>query len=416
MAVAIHSLIAAIVVAGIGAASAAAGGLQAEPAIRVVSDVHEVDYPEEVVFKLEAEAACQITEVTLFYHLAGRDIRVYGYPQFAPGRRVSAEFTVRTGGPDYLPAGVGIEYYYRIVDSRGNVLETERSRLEYLDPAYGWRELRHGDLIVLWHDLSPDGVRRVAANVQGRLETAKEMFGLESVRPIKAVVLSSRAESERGFPFVSEAARRGHLYGGFAFGQFNLFLLAGLSEESMSHEATHLLLEQSMVSPLARIPAWLNEGLATYFEPGAQHREPSASQAARDGTFLRLRSMGTVPGRPDEVRVFYSQSWSVVKYMIDTYGPERMTELLGTIDSGVRIDDALRRVYGVGTDELEAEWRTQFVSRVTLAPRPDPGTIGTTLLISGALAIAAAVTGYRWLSRRSGGTESEDGEPLDTSA
>lgn len=413
MGVAILSLVVAVVVAGTGDVSRPAGGLQAESSIRVVSDRHEIDYPRSVVFRLEAEADREITEVTLFYHLAGRPNRVYGYPEFTAGRRVSAEFSIRTGGPDYLPAGVEIEYYYQIRDSLGSVLETPRSTVAYLDPIYQWRQMREGDLIVTWHDIPAERVRAVVINVEASLQAAKEMFGLDEVRPIRAVIFNSRTESARGLPFVSQAASQGHLYGGFAFSAFDQFLLAGLSEEGIAHEATHLLLEQATASPLAKIPAWLNEGLGTYFEPRTAQRARAAAQAARDRSLLRLRSMGAVPGRPDEVRVFYAQSWSIVTYMIDTYGADRMADLLATLDTGAGIDEALRRVYGMGTDGLEAEWRTQFVGSTSLLPRPDPGTLATSLLITAAMAIAAGVSAYRWLVRRPEEAEPEDLEPFD---
>ena len=270
---------------------------RAESSVRVIADRHEIDYPRAIVLRLEIEADEEIAEVTLFYHLAGKPSRVYGYPQVMVGRSVSTEFSIRTGGAQYLPAGVEIEYYYRIQDSRGGVLETPHVKVTYLDPAYRWRELREGDLVVTWHDLSEERVRKVVTDAEARLRVAKEMFGLDDVRPVKAVIFNSRKESDRGLPFVSEAASQRHLYGGFAFQAYDQFVLSGLSEHGITHEATHLLLGQAVSSPLAKIPAWLNEGLATYFEASDFGRARTVAGAARGRRLLRLRSMGAVPGR-----------------------------------------------------------------------------------------------------------------------
>ena len=92
------------------------------------------------------------------------------------------------------------------------------------------------------------------------------MLGLVTAPPMKAVILNNRREADRGLPTVSEAATRGHLYGGFAFRDYDLFVLLGLSEDGIVHEATHLMVNEAVDSPLARVPDWLNEGLATYFE------------------------------------------------------------------------------------------------------------------------------------------------------
>ena len=74
----------------------------------------------------------------------------------------------------------------------------------------------------------------------------------------------------------------------------------------MVHEATHLLLDRAVDSPLARVPAWLNEGLAMYFESDSYRREATVARAARDSALLRLGAMNTVPGRPEDVRQFYA--------------------------------------------------------------------------------------------------------------
>ena len=203
------------------------------------------------------------------------------------------------------------------------------------------------------------------------------MFGLDDVRPIKAVIFNSRREADRGLPFVSEAASRRHLYGGFAFGEYDQFVLSGLSEHGIAHEATHLLLDQAVTSPLAKVPAWLNEGLATYFEPLTSARARTVDGAARSRRLLRLRSMGAVPGRPEDVVVFYAQAWSIVTHMIETHGAEHMGALLDALDSGLEIDEALRSVYGMGVDGLEAEWRARLEGSFSPLPRPDPGTVGT---------------------------------------
>ncbi len=389
-----------------------AGGPPAELSVRVVSDRHEIDFPEAIRLSLELEADDEIAEVTLFYHLAGNPSRVYGYPQVMVGRSVSTEFSIQTDGANFLPSGVEIEYYYVIRGAGGGEVETPHVKVTYLDPVYYWRELTQGDLTVIWHDISERRVREVVANVEPLMRAAREMFGLDEVRPIKAVIFNSRRESDRGLPFVSETASRTHLFGGFAFQDYDLFVLSGLNERGIAHEAAHLLLGQAVTSPLAKIPAWLNEGLATYFEGGDFGRGRTVAAAARGRDLLRLRSMGTVPGRPEDVTVFYAQAWSIVTHMIETYGAERMSALLDEIDSGAEIDEALREVYGTGVDGIEADWRARLSASISPVLRPDPGTVGTSALITGAAAVAAVVSAYRWLVREP--HDPDDDEPLDT--
>lgn len=53
----------------------------------------------------------------------------------------------------------------------------------------------------------------------------------------------------------------------------------------------------------------------------------------------------------------YSQSYSVVAYLLETYGQERLQELVLTLAAGEGYDEALEQVYGVNVDQLELAWR-----------------------------------------------------------
>ena len=92
-----------------------------------------------------------------------------------------------------------------------------------------------------------------------------------------------------------------------------------------------------------------------YFEPGGGYRESDVQNALRAGRLIPLRHMRAVPGRPDEVRLFYSQSASVVRFMMDEFGHERMDALLTELNEGRKIEDALIATYGVGWTSSTAD-------------------------------------------------------------
>ena len=393
------SIIAAVSIISTGVAGGAPSDAKMASPIRVISSSHDVNFPNDVVFSLEAESDSPITEVRLLYSLENRPVQVYGYPNFQPDNRVTAEFSVKTDGSSYIPTGVDFEYFYRITDSSGNTLETDRFSFAYRDPRYTWRELTRGDLTVLFHNLSQDSVERVVDDVVGQLEAVRDMFGVDEFVPMKAVIVNGTLEARRAFPFTSNAATRSHLYGGFAFGEYGLFVMQGLSADTMVHEATHLLLDSALDSPLARVPAWLNEGLSTYFEESGSRRAATVSRAERSNDLLKLKSMGSQPGRPRDVGIFYAQAWSTVNFMIDTYGPEKMSELIATINDGNRIDAAVSKTYGVTVDELEQLWKADLRGQPIVLTRPDPGTVATAGMITGAVAIAVVASTWRWLMR-----------------
>ena len=396
---ALGAIIGAAVLAVLAVGAAAADFAAPKDAIRVLEADHSIDYPDQLNFRLQAEGDATITEVRLFYSVGGRPAQVYGYPDFEPGLRVSTDFTVETSGSSYIPTGVEIEYYYQITDVNGNTVETTPWLFEYRDPRYSWESLTIGSLTVLYHDISERRVAQAAQQVASRIEEIKPAFGVEDVHTMKAVILNGSREARRAFPFVSDASRRGHYFAGFAFDEYDLFLMQGLDTDTMIHEATHLLVHQATESPLARVPAWLNEGLAMQFEDASIVRSATVRSAARAGRLLSVKNMGAVPGRSRDISLFYAQAWSVVDYMMDNYGPERMSVLLGTLNMGKRIDEALPLVYGLTVEELDEEWRNDLLGVTPIAPRPDPGTVGTSALLTGAAVAAVATSAWPWIWR-----------------
>ncbi|MFZ5818328.1 MAG: peptidase MA family metallohydrolase, partial [Chloroflexota bacterium] len=90
-------------------------------------------------------------------------------------------------------------------------------------------------------------------------------------------------------------------------------------------------------------------------------------QAIRSDQLLTVRSLSAGFSEvPDRAYLSYSQSYSIVKFLIETYGQEKMNALLAALRDGTTIDDALRDIYGFDVEGLEDAWR----SAIGAAPRP----------------------------------------------
>lgn len=380
-----------------GAVSYAAPSPDLPGPIRPVSTTTEINFPDELVIRLQVEADEEIREITVFYRLGRQKTTIYGYPSFTPGTRVETEFRISTGGAEFLPTGVDMEYYYVVRDAAGGRFESERTVIEYKDPAFDWQRAQEGELAILWHDRPRRDVERVLDDVAPKIEEIKSLFGLDEVGVMKAVIVNSRREARQSFPFISEAATSGHLYGGFAFGEMGVFILHGLYPNGIIHEMAHLLLHEAVDSPLARVPSWLNEGLAMYFEEDSANRHPELASAQRRGDLLPLRSMFSQPGRPRDVHLFYAKSRSVVGYMMNEHGADAMTDLLARLDGGKSIEEAVRASYGMSLDELDRRWEAYLTGEAAPQRAIDPLSSATTFMIAGAVAVTTAVLAFRWL-------------------
>ena len=389
------------------------GSLNAR-AITIVESSHRIEFPDRIVFTLEADAPPDVQSARLYYTVGPHDVKVYTYPvRFTNSENIEAEFIVNTGKDGFIPQGVEIEYYYVFTDSLGNRTVSDSRTFEYLDPRYDWRRLTMDDFTIIWHNRPERAVRRTAADVSIRMRAVRDMFGLEGDYDFKAVIINSREEADRSFPPVSDTSQDTFLYGGFAFNRYDVLVVAGLNRDSLIHELTHLMFDERLDSPRAKPPAWLNEGIAMYFEPGGGYRQSDVQRAFRSGNLIPLRHMRSVPGRPDDVRLFYSQSASVVRFMMDEFGPERMDTLLTEINEGRKIDEALIVAYGVGVDELDRGWRRHLAGETSIFQIRDPGALGTSAIIGAALLVTTSAVLIRWLKNlRKSGQPTDDEEGL----
>ena len=106
----------------------------------------------------------------------------------------------------------------------------------------------------------------------------------------------------------------------------------GLNTDGIIHEMTHLLLAEMVDSPFARIPSWLNEGLAEYFEQrvsgasGLSNRQQLyLRRAIEAGHWIPLAELNRASfGRmsPEVATLAYVQSLAAVDYLASADGVE----------------------------------------------------------------------------------------------
>ena len=83
--------------------------------------------------------------------------------------------------------------------------------------------------------------------------------------------------------------------------------------------------------------------------------------ALRYGIYTRqlklLRHLDNFGGTPDHIVIAFGQAASVVEFLVNTYGPERMAALFPALQRTFDIDLALQQVYGMDQHGLDTEWR-----------------------------------------------------------
>ena len=331
----------------------------AQEGITVTADAYEYSFSEQIVFRLTAESSSEINDIILIYRVGGAPVTNSAHPEFSPAKQVDAEYVWRLQRGE-IPPGSDIEYSWRIKDAAGNALETESIAFTYMDDRFTWESLTEEKIVLYWYDADQTFGRELLGSAVESLARLEGNVGVELEKPVKIIVYQSKADMQealtsRGAIFEEQIITLGVVVAP------DIVLLHGAHQDvdvTIAHELTHVVVGLATENPYADIPAWLNEGLAMYNEGELRSGNAQAlKKGIRENSLLSVRSLTAPTGNPDEVNLFYGEVYSVVDFLLETYGKEKMSELLKVFKEGSLADDALMRVYGFDQDELDAQWR-----------------------------------------------------------
>ncbi|HBY95646.1 MAG TPA: hypothetical protein DEP84_17115, partial [Chloroflexi bacterium] len=135
---------------------------------------------------------------------------------------------------------------------------------------------------------------------------------------------------------------------------------ANLSDEevinNIRHELTHLIIGDLSGD---RLPVGFHEGVAQYIErPGRDQAAKvellrQAREAKRLLSWSQLNAGSTVYKNPE---IGYSQAVSIVSYLVNVYGFDRLVEFIRALRTSPGYRSALQATYGVPADQLERAW------------------------------------------------------------
>jgi hypothetical protein len=356
----------------------------AQEGITVTADTYEYSFSERIVFRVTAESSSEINDIILIYRIGDAPVTNSAHPEFSPAKQVEAEYVWRLQRGE-IPPGSDVEYSWRIQDAAGNSLESELVTFTYMDDRFTWESLTEGKVVLYWYDTDQTFGRELLDSAVESLARLEENVGVELEKPVKIIVYQSKADMQealtsQGAIFEDQIITLGTVVAP------DIVLLHGTHLEvdrTIAHELTHVVVHLATDNPYAEIPAWLDEGLAMYNEGELRSGNAQAlKKGIRENRLISVRSLTSMTGNPAEVNLFYGEVYSVVDFLLKTYGKEKMSELLEVFKEGSLADDALMEVYGFDQDELDTRWREDIgapprgEAEETEAPEADKPTGG----------------------------------------
>ncbi len=394
----------------------------AEAAITVIASNVEVSFPNRAVFTVQAESYADIVDVRLCYQVDRMnyaEVVSEGWADFAPASRVEANWVwdMTNAG---LPPGAEVTYWWMIEDEDGNRVETSSKIMHFDDSRFTWRSLNStvtesGGMTLIWYTGGDSFARELMDACEKGLARLTQAIGTYPERPIKIYVYASTDDLKGAMVYSQEWT------GGVAFLDFGIVAIGIPSNElewgkkALVHELTHLVVHQATFSPYGQLPLWLDEGLATYNEGELDPILYSyLEEAILKDELISVRSLcSPFSAYTDRARLSYAQSYSLAEYLLDSYGQDKMLDLLTLLKQGNTYDEALTAVYGFDIGGLDARWRATLTPGIVPYQRAGlhPALIAALAALATGLSLWGALALKKRNKRRFCGTSTTRDKP-----
>ena len=136
----------------------------------------------------------------------------------------------------------------------------------------------------------------------------------------------------------------------------------------LHHELVHAAFDSA--APRLVLPAWLNEGVAEWFEARAVGKRSlsggerqALQRSARQGSFFSLDELSTPSFGglgPEAAGLAYLQSYAFIDYLVETHGPRDLVQFISDVLRARSLERASRRAYRKDLADLEDGYRQKL--------------------------------------------------------
>lgn len=365
-------------------------------AIITITDVPAptVSFGEVIVFEASARSTgADLSGVTLHLQPAAQAAFSWHEVAFERGREITARATV-TMSAAALPPFSSVAYWWEFEAEDGTRLESDPATFYYEDDRFDWQRLASGALTVHWYEGGPDFGQAALDTAIAAYSAANTDIRAPLPERLEIYVYASPRDAQAALQRVGVLWADGHADA--ALGVVIVVAAPDLSagfnlQREIPHELTHILLYRATGEHYARVPVWLNEGLAMMNQAQPEPDFPALLAAARDGgRFLPLDSLcGSFPADLAQARLAYAQSESFTRYLRARFGAERLHALIQSYAGGAECSPGLEAALGQPLAALEQAWLAQVTNAGEAALRWQ--TVAPWLLLGGLVLLGPVV-------------------------
>ncbi len=346
------------------------GAAHAGQPIRIRANEYTFAFGQYVQFHLEAAGDAPIQSVILAYRTWDTQGTTVQTIEFDPNTSIALDYVHDITGR-YVRPFVQITYWWTIKDAVGNKIVTEPQTFVYVDNRFDWETLSENGVSIHWY--------------RGEIEIAQQA--------LNAAILGSK-QARQDIPVTDQNALTDiYLYAGsddlrialpslmpegteaLTLHETNVILVAFAPQAAnipnlrriLPHEITHVLLYHFTQNDFARVPMWLNEGLATSvqhtFAPDPKARQLLDDAVRQEQTIALNTLCAAFPTDLARANLAYAQSASVIDFIRNIYGRQTLHDLIAAYADGTTCEGGVQRVLNRSLDGLEQQWLDSLAPR-----------------------------------------------------
>ena len=365
--------------------AAAAGGIE------VIESDAQADFPQSVTFSLETRASTDIVDIDIECQVVRRSlvpVVCRSDVDFDANEHVMVSWIWDMQDSGGVPPGTDIEYRWLIEDASGNTYTSPYATVRYDDLRYNWRGMTSDNITLWWYEGDSSFAQQLIDAADGAAARLTAEFDVSLDQPVKFYIYADAWDLQ------SSLVNPDIWTGGQAFPDYGAIMIGievdnlDWGKRTVAHELGHLVVGQLVYGPFGWLPTWLSEGIAMNAEGElSDNFQDSLDSAISSDTLFSVRSIASAfPSDATEAIICYSESHSIVKFLIDNYGSEQFLQLLNLFKQGSTDDEALFQIYGYDTDGLNENWRSSLglgpQPTVTPTPTPSPSAGGNEFVLS----------------------------------
>ncbi|MBI1855722.1 MAG: hypothetical protein HYR93_07660 [Chloroflexi bacterium] len=256
-----------------------------------------------------------------------------------------------------------IVFSYQVAFANGQTAASVPFYFRYEDNRFSWKSLTDGTVTVRWYNGGDTFGRAALDAARVSLRDVGQLLSASLDAPLDVYVYANAGDLQSALTLGGKQWVAGHADPALSVVMVSVSPGDAQTIElqrQVPHELAHVMLYRSIgAAGYDRLPAWLNEGIASMAElyPNPDYARALAL-ASQNNSLMPIADLcASFPSDSGGAFLAYAQSESFARYLRSTYGDTGLIALTKSYGDGLDCNLGAMRAIGAPLDQLDARWR-----------------------------------------------------------